>query len=200
MNGVRSIKILLGKDTETGRQRSEYRSGGTSWWLAAGEVQSQRELLPFGWVLVELQPEESALQEWPEVRETLGGLKTNYLSWIEREREQALQLEQAESQRQAAEQAQRKAEAIEAILSDEQKNLRELRRWFEEDQMANRKEPGGRLANRVNELLKVGLEWPAQEQADLAQLAETIYGYLGWGSGAKKQERKARIQALKSPA
>jgi CRISPR-associated protein Cmr6 len=100
-------------------------------------------------------------------------------------------------QRYLEELKQRKAAAAEAALSLEQKVLAELRRWFDEDRAAKRKEPGGRLANRLNELLKEGLPWPAAEREDLAKLAETIYGYLDWGSGKKKQERKAKIQQLR---
>ena len=72
-----------------------------------------------------------------------------------------------------------------------------MQRWFEEDQGVKRKEPGGRIANRLNELLKEGLPWPAAEREELAKSAEAIYGYLDWGSGKKKQERKARIQQLR---
>ena len=90
-----------------------------------------------------------------------------------------------------------KRQIAEAALSPEQKAITELQRWFDEDQTAKRKEPGGRLANRLNELLKEGLPWPAAEREDLAQLAEAIYGYLDWGSSKKKQERKAKIQKLR---
>ena len=60
-----------------------------------------------------------------------------------------------------------------------------------------RKEPGGRITNRLNELLKLGLSWPVSEREELAKLAEAIHGYLDWGSGKKKQERKAKIQKLR---
>ncbi len=106
---------------------------------------------------------------------------------------------EAEQQRRA-ETAQRVRQAAEAALSSGQKMIVELRRWFDEDQTARRKESGGRLANRLNELLKDGLPWPAAEREDLAQLAEAIYGYLDWGSGKKKQERKAKIQQLREGA
>lgn len=105
----------------------------------------------------------------------------------------------AEQQRRA-ETAQRVRQAAEAALSPEQKAIAELRRWFDEERAAKCKEPGGRLANRLNELLKEGLPWSAAEREDLAKLAEAIYGYLDWGSGKKKQERKAKIQQLRQGA
>ena len=196
LDGVRAIKILLGKDVQTGKQRFENRATGTSWWLAAGEVQAQTGLLPFGWVLVELQPEGSAPQEWPEVQQALRGIRTDYRVWIERDWEQTCQLAEAETRRQAAEQARQEEAVAAASLTDEQRAIDELQRWFKEDQASNRKEPGGRLANRINVLLKEGLGWPAEDREALAKLAEAIYGYIGWGGGAKKRERKDKIESL----
>ncbi len=200
LNGVRNIKILLGKDVETGKQRFEQRATGTSWWLAASDIQDRVGMLPFGWLLVELHPIEPELPGWPETRGILTEIPSEYSAWIERERQRARQRTETEVQRKAEEQARQQAAATEAALSPEQQAIAELRRWFDEDQMAKRKEPGGRLANRLNELLKEGLPWPAAEREDLAQLAEAIYGHLGWGSGKKKQERKAKIQQLREGA
>ena len=87
--------------------------------------------------------------------------------------------------------------AAEERLSEGQQSIRDLNLWFDEDQSFKRKEPGGRLANRLNELFKEALAWPAVERENLATLAEAIYGYLDWGSSKKKQERKAKIQQLR---
>lgn len=117
---------------------------------------------------------------------------------LEREAENRHKAEEAKQQHQA-EAAKQIRQAAKAALSLEQKAIAELRRWFEEDRATKRKEPGGRLANRLNDLLKDGLSWPAAERETLAQLAEVIYGYLDW-SGKKKQERKAKIQLLRQGA
>lgn len=93
-----------------------------------------------------------------------------------------------------------KAEAAarsEAALSNGQRAIRDLNRWFEDDKNAKRKEPGGQLTNRLNELFGEALSWNGEEREDLAKLAEAIFGYLDWGSGKKKQERKAKIQQLR---
>lgn len=92
--------------------------------------------------------------------------------------------------------AERQTQAAQINLSPEQMTLVELQSWFNEDQNAKRKESGGRLANRLSELLNQGLQWPVAEREVLANLAESIYSYLG-GSGKKKQERKAKIQKLR---
>ena len=199
LNGVRSIKILLGKDGATGKMRSENRTSGTSWWLAADDTQARTGMLPFGWLLVELQPIQLDPPNGREVQEVLAELSTEYAGWIDRQREQRRQLAETVARQQAEEQVRQVAAATEATLSPAQKDLSELQRWFEEDQAAKRKEPGGRLANRLNELLKEGLLWPTAERETLATLAESIYSYLG-GSGKKKQERKAKIQQLREKA
>lgn len=157
LNGVRAIKILLGKDSATGKMSSENRAAGTSWWLAAADTQARTRMLPFGWLLVELHPMDQAQPDGREMQEVLAGLSTEYAGWIDRERERMRQQAETEAQRQVEEQARQAAAAIEAALSPEQKTIADLQRWFEEDQGAKRKEPGGRVANRLNELLKEGL-------------------------------------------
>ncbi len=196
LNGVRSIKILLGRDTATGKMSSEDRATGTSWWLAAGDIQARTGMLPFGWLLVECHPVSQTVSDWREVQETLTGLSTEYAGWINQERQRQRQQAETDARRQVEEQARQVAAAVEAALSPTQKALADLQRWFAEDQSAKRKEPGGRVANRLNELLREGLPWPAAEREALAGLAEAIYGYLG-SSGKKKQERKAKIQQLR---
>ncbi len=200
LNGVRAIKILLGKDSATGKMSSENRAIGTSWWLAASNIQDRIGMLPFGWLLVELHPMDQAQPDGREMQEVLAGLSTEYAGWIDRERERIRQQAETEAQRQVEEQARQAAAAIEAALSPEQKIIADLQRWFEEDQGAKRKEPGGRVAHRLNELLKEGLPWPAAERENLAKLAEAIYGYLDWGGSKKKQERKSKIQQLRQGA
>lgn len=199
LNGVRSIKILLGKDSATGRMRSEDRATGTSWWLAADDNQARTGMLPLGWLLVECYPMNQTVSDWWEVQETLAGLSTEYAGWIDRERQRQQQQAETDARRQVEEQARQAAAALEATLSPTQKTLAELQRWFAEDQIAKRKEPGGRVANRLNELLKEGLPWPTAERETLAGLAEAIYGYLG-SSGKKKQERQLKIQQLRQGA
>ena len=63
--GVAQIKIMEGKD-ENNRQRSSLLSETKTVWLAAEHDQAQAHSLPFGWALVEVNPEtdESAIRDW----------------------------------------------------------------------------------------------------------------------------------------
>ena len=63
LNGIRNIRIMQGKG-----QPAVWASQPKTWWLAADESSSNREMLPFGWVLVEINPTEpdTKLQNWLE--------------------------------------------------------------------------------------------------------------------------------------
>jgi len=94
----------------------------------------------------------------------------------------------------------RKQEAELAALTQEERDLRELRGWFEEDKKNEIREPGGRLANRVGQLFNQADGWPKPAREQLATLADAIYGYIGWGKKQKPEQRRARIQALRGGA
>ncbi len=88
-------------------------------------------------------------------------------------------------------------EALRA-LSTEQRVLRQLQAQLEEHQQSNRKpDAGSAFMGEARKWLDAGLVWPAPERAELATLIEAIYGYAGWGSGAKKRERKELIERLR---
>lgn len=53
LEGVRSIKILEGKGAD-GKQKSSYQAEAKTIWLAANTEKDRSGMLPFGWVLVEL--------------------------------------------------------------------------------------------------------------------------------------------------
>ena len=63
LNGVRSIKIMQGRG-----ERPIWEKQPLTWWLAADDVSNKQGLLPFGWLLVEINPKapDSALQQWLE--------------------------------------------------------------------------------------------------------------------------------------
>ncbi|MCD2452427.1 RAMP superfamily CRISPR-associated protein [Methylicorpusculum oleiharenae] len=63
LNGVRKIKIMQGRG-----ERPKEESQPKTWWLAADDISNKQGLLPFGWVLVEIDPKspDSPLQHWLE--------------------------------------------------------------------------------------------------------------------------------------
>lgn len=65
LNGVRDIKIMRGKD-----EKPEYLDSAKTLWLAAEDKDQMQNLLPFGWLLVEVHPIVDELREWPELKAT----------------------------------------------------------------------------------------------------------------------------------
>ncbi|MBB1125595.1 RAMP superfamily CRISPR-associated protein [Thiospirillum jenense] len=210
LNGVRDIKIMQGKDPKTGKTRFEYLPVTKTIWLAAHDIQERRELLPFGWVLVETAAVGQALPSWPaELLTATADYSADERRWLQTitGRRAALQvaLEQLRAremaQLAAAEVAQREAEVAAAqlaSLSAEARQLAQLRELLARDRAANVKQAGGELSNTLVELLKMAQDsWPAADCAALAALAEEIYAFVGWPSKQKKAARQAQIQALR---
>lgn len=76
-----------------------------------------------------------------------------------------------------------------------QRELDSLRAQFENDQQAKRKEPGGELVTRLNQLLQAdNARWSQAERQALAELATAVFGYLGWTK--KMKEKKPLIARL----
>jgi CRISPR-associated protein Csm5 len=210
LNGVRDIKINMGRDPQTGKTRYEYHPFTKTIWLAARDIQDRRDLLPFGWVLVETVPTGQTLADWPDTL-TAAALPAalDEAEWIvsAQARQTELRARLAEqqlreqAQQEAAEQARREEEqqtARLASLSAEARQIETLRGLLDRDRRANLKQPGGELSNTLAELLKVAQDtWPPAECAALADLAEEVYRFMGWPAKKKKEERQSQIQALR---
>lgn len=204
LNGVRSIKIIKGKG-----ERPDYLPQAKTVWLAAREIQDRRHLVPFGWVLVEASPQGTPLGSLPDdlvkVLEAYGAEAQTWRQAVTARRaELTRRLEEAQAREEArraaalrAEQEAREHAERLARLGPEARALEELRDRFREAKTAGRREPGGSLANQLAGLLKAAVEWGEVERRQLAELAEEIYGFIGWGSGKKKTEKKARVDALR---
>jgi CRISPR-associated protein Csm5 len=67
LNGVRDIKIMEGKGPD-GRNKSSNSNAAKTLWLAAVTKDQSTKLLPFGWVLVELQSIAAPIMDWPELK------------------------------------------------------------------------------------------------------------------------------------
>lgn len=198
LNGIRQIKIMKGRG-----EQPETLDHAKTLWLASDERLAQRDLLPFGWVLVELHDGDEALPPLP--ASTHSGEVVAWRDQVSKRRARMLgelaeaqaRATEAEQERQRIEREQAERESRLASLSDEARKLESLRELFQRDQAAGIKLAGGELANTLVDLLKEAeKDWPAAESHALAELAESIYGHIGWSSSKKKLERKARIAAL----
>ncbi len=200
LNGVRNIKIIKGKG-----EKPDYLDHSKTIWLAADERLAQRGLLPFGWLLLELHgaDEEPTAVTFPQPIDDLDAWRAEV---AERRRRMAADLAaararaaEAEQERLDAERAEAERAARLAQMTAEARKLEALRELLARDQAANRKEKNGELAERLAITLKeAGEGWPSAEASTLADLAEAIYGYIGWPASKKRPQRQAQIAALRA--
>lgn len=182
-DGVAQIKIMQGKGTPP-----IYQSTTKTFWLAAESANDQKHLIPFGWALVEINPQADLpqLQAWcaqqSQARPDMQAVHARFAqAKVEAETRKAeLRAEQAAAQQ--AEQAQQAAEAERvqrlASLSDA---LRDIEQFIDDfakrtEQLAGRKEkPNGADHQKASALAKKALEandWTPEEKAAAADAIE----------------------------
>ena len=202
LEGVRKIKIKgKGLDYTIEEQAKTL-------WLAAQHKDQPTDLLPFGWVLVEILPGNTADQKWPELAEFCAHQQQSALAWVKkqaaqkasleqkrqeakqrREREKleqhqkAEQLAQAEKERLANELAeqQRQAEAQKKRekMTEEQRLIDDLRKQLHEKSAHKlREQIGGPLYGDLKKLIEQAADWQKEDKADLQQLGKDILVFI----------------------
>jgi CRISPR-associated protein Csm5 len=202
LEGVRNIKIMRGP-----REQPDWLDHAKTVWLASDERLAKRQLVPFGWLLVEPWQEDKDLPPWPGV-----AYDTGIGAWRRQvqERQARLAAEMAQARQRerdraneaaAATQAEFERQARLATMSEEEKAIDAIRALLARDRAAGRKEAGGALAAALMQALKEAqTDWSGPLCAKLADLAEEVYGFIGWPASKKKQERKALIQSIRERA
>lgn len=115
IDGLAQIKIMQGKG-----QKPTYEPKTKTVWLAAQSAAETHGLLPFGWVLIEIDPpsDNYALQQWCEHNSShLAAIRSIHAALAERRQQAAAAAAELQAQAQAAEQeriAQEQREAAEA--------------------------------------------------------------------------------------
>jgi len=91
LNGVRSIKIMQGRGN-----KPAWEDKPKTWWLAANEISEKTNMLPFGWVLVEIDPKnnESMLAE-------IQNNNTELAQWYQQQQQKQKELREKANARQA---------------------------------------------------------------------------------------------------
>lgn len=94
--------------------------------------------------------------------------------------------------------AQQQQNKDQETLTPEQLILKRLRDQLDAYRQRQEKpDAGGAFMAEVRQLIDQGSVWPSTERLQLAELAEAIYGYAGWGNSRKKSDRKTRIASLR---
>ncbi|MCK9607782.1 MAG: RAMP superfamily CRISPR-associated protein [Methylomonas sp.] len=176
LDGVRSIRIMQGKG-----QPSKQEKQPKTWWLAADQSSDKQSLLPFGWVLVEIDPKQadSAVQHWLEnnsaqftdwlqtqltkqnalqqkARQRLKQEQENLLKQQQIEAEQ-LQKQQAEQQRLAS--LSPIEQELEAFLKPIQSQEHDTRLLQELEKGRWQAEDAKIVAQKVQALMEVAGKW-----------------------------------------
>lgn len=201
LDGVRSIKIMQGRG-----ERPAWEKQPKTWWLAADDIADKQALLPFGWLLVEIDPKtpDSRLQQF---LENGGGDLT---AWMQQQLSKQNQLrQQAESrlrkeqerrqaEQQLAEEARLKQQADQlrlASMTDEQLQIDALRQKLRQKQAANlREQIGGPLYSDLRELINQASAWPAGDKAELLDLARQVLEFISAGGNRKAKELLKTLQ------
>jgi CRISPR-associated protein Csm5 len=181
---VADIKIM-GKQGEP----PKYLPKTTTYWLAAQTAEDQKHLIPFGWVLVEIDPQDDLpqLKKWCEEQsQNHPDMKAQYAaleeSKAEAERQKAQQRAEQEArqaaQQQADQEAERKAQRL-ADMSDAQREIETVIAHFKARvlSLAGRKEkPNGADHQKASSLAKKALEnteWKVEDKKAAAEAIET---------------------------
>ena len=207
LDGVRSIRIKTPKD-----QEDRYEEEATTWWLASDHIDASSGLLPFGWVLVEMTEGDGEPAPWPGIAEVLdsfhaasgeGAWRTEVMqrrAALRQEQEaQVAKRAEAERRRREQEAAEREREAKRAAMTDEERELDELRRWLDSarKEEISRHRQGGELAGHALKVLKDAREYPEEMRIQAADLVERVFEWIGFPKGKKGRERKEQISALR---
>lgn len=220
LNGVRKIKILLDKDPQTKKQRSTDEPETRTLWLAANDKAQAQDLLPFGWLLVELAPLQAGPADW----KALQTLCEPYLSEARalRERFAALDAQRAErqialaarraeeaarAQAEADAAAQREREAAErakalAAMTPNLRAIEEFKNAFAtraEQLRGSKDRPNTAFHDKARKLIRTALEaadWTAEEKRAAAEaIAEWLPKVVA--VDMKDERKKLKLAVLR---
>jgi CRISPR-associated protein Csm5 len=211
ITGVRDIKIMEGKDPSTGNKRFSHAPTAKTLWLAADTQNQQTDLIPFGWLLVEIHPLDAPAPDWLELQ----GLCEPHLNFARqfaaKRREQAEILVkarlEAETKRRAEEEAERhraeqKAQAAREeaerkakldAMSPAMQAVERFRELYLEQKQKGRYQPGGSFDQQRRTMITEALQWQDQEarRALSVLLRDSIKNWTEWPN---KKERKAELK------
>lgn len=199
LEGVRSIKIIGGK-----KGNDHWESAPKTWWLAASDTDSKGGMMPFGWVLVEIDAETTSFVAQAE----MDSFNAYRQQWYEDQQQQQATLNEKLIKQQQIEQARLKAEEQErlqeqaeaealATMTEEERKLHALSKLLEADQQNNIKQAGSQASNDLAILLQEAAEWDVAVCRQLADLAEAIYNWHGWGPKKKRPNKQAVLDQLR---
>lgn len=196
LNGARSIKIMQGKNKPWEKEPK-------TWWLAAEHIDEKNAMLPFGWVLVEVDPQDDNSH-----RAGMEPVQTDLANWFCQQNDKQQGLKKQAEQRLAivarkqeqAKQAEQQAREQERLEQQRLANLSPLERELEAFLQPI---PVQEWDTRLLQELKSG-RWQGADAKQVAERVQQLMQQAGkWqpdftGSNKKKlrfKERSLIVQA-----
>jgi len=199
LEGMRRIRIMKGKG-----QPPDQADAAKTLWLAANDKDQRADLLPFGWVLIEVTDGESDVPAWPELEALCAPWQEDARRFAEREQvRRAAQTEWRASREAEAEETRRRLEEEAARAAAEATRLASLsvNQQRVEDLLAkqipaNRRQgPGSQLYGELRSLLQeAASDWELNDRKALQAVAVAIFEHLGIAKDNKN--RKALLRGL----
>lgn len=91
-----------------------------------------------------------------------------------------------------------KEQALTAQMSEQQRQIDALRTQLEADKSYDTKGGGSKVVNDLAILLQAAGSWDLEDRKDLADLAESIYDWHGWGPKKKRPSKQQKLAELRS--
>jgi CRISPR-associated protein Csm5 len=190
LNGLRNIRIMQGKGqpAKSGKQP-------ITWWLAADQSNDNQNLLPFGWLLVEINPQQNDNQiqqslehnstqigDWMQTQlSKQNALKQQAESRLQKEREKQLQQQQDQAEQQQKQQAEQQRLANLSPLDQELETLLEKLPLAEHD-------------SKLLQMLKAGHWQSKPDQQNVAVKIKTLMEQSGKWMPDSSSENKVKIK------
>ncbi|MFZ5534456.1 MAG: RAMP superfamily CRISPR-associated protein [Pseudomonadota bacterium] len=204
LNGVRSIKIMKHKNDE-GEQTFEYEAMPLTWWLAASDEKQRTDLLPFGWVLVEVSGIDEPAADWPDLREALASNLERLRAWAARRQAEDQRLAEQRELALAEQTAAATREAARVVMTERQRAIDDFAAYMQGRYNALRgrlMRPNGEEHDRARKLAKAALDgsdWTAEERRAAAD-AIAHWLPLVVSVDIKDERKKLKLAALRGDA
>jgi CRISPR-associated protein Csm5 len=207
IDGLRNITIPQKKDP-----RQKYgNTSATTLWLAGDNEKASTHLLPFGWLLVQLQPGRDAAQQaivqgmhqynaqaFDRQQHSAGELQERQLQQVEKLRKRQQQEARNKQQREAQQAAEEQEALRVASLSPREQAIESIQAMLAIPAAQNSGAGNQEYAGKVTQVINDAGSWPAADQAMLYQVARQALVYFGVDLKSKKW--KARLNALRHDA
>jgi CRISPR-associated protein Csm5 len=197
------VRIMTGKGNP-----ARFRRSGTTVWLAADNERQESGLLPFGWALVEINPQEDCrpLLDWcneesrehPDMRAAEAALAKK-----RKEAEEAARTRKAEEDARrlhAETEAQVRAdeERRRAAMSEEERKLESFCATLEQHRPLKTGEAGAAVLGDCAVFLEAALEWRDKERKQCAERIAPLLASKNMNQGKKGVQFKEYLKRLQS--